>query len=40
MGFLDSIYWKIKLFLSEWWAGKENDINELTVRFKQWLDGN
>jgi hypothetical protein len=39
MGFLDNIYWKVKLFLSEWLAGKEDDINEKVTRFKRWLDG-
>lgn len=39
MGFLDNIYWKVKLFLSEWWIRKEDDINEMAARFKRWLDG-
>ena len=39
MDLLDNIYWKVKLFLSQWLAGKEDDINELAARFKRWLDG-
>lgn len=40
MDFLDNIYWKIKLFLSEWFVKKEDKINDAVARFKNWLDGN
>jgi len=39
MGFLDNIYWKIKLFLSKWWAEESVKIDEAAASFKRWLDG-
>lgn len=39
MGFLDNIYWKVKLFLSEWWAEESVKIDKAAARFKRWLDG-
>lgn len=39
MEFLDNIYWKVKLFLSEWWAEESVKIDEAAARFKRWLDG-
>lgn len=39
MDFLDNIYWKVKLSLSEWWAGASVKIDATAARFKRWLDG-